>query len=111
MKMDEEKIDESILELTDILSELASNAIGLSKDLVTGLDAVKQLSYAWFIGAFVMYLFSGFSDLGTKASNQFLQIAVMMVIVGIISFWRFRKLKSKYSQIWKIREKLEFMKG
>jgi len=110
--MDEEnKIDETILELTDIFNELASNAIGLSKDLVTGIDAVKQMSYAWFIGAFIMYLFSGFSEASVKTSNQILLIAVLMVITGIINVYRFRKLKSKYSQIWEVREKLECMKG
>ena len=105
--MDEEKIDEKMLELTDIFNELTSNAIGLSKDLIAGMDAVHQVSYAWFLGAFVMILFGNTYGWGTR--TYFL--TAMMVVMGIINIWRFRKLKSKYSQIYQLREELGIMKG
>jgi len=104
--MDEEnKIDETILELTDIFNELTTNAIGLSKDLVVGIDAVRQLSYAWFVGAFVLYLFGN----SYGWSRNIIGITVSMVALGIINVWRFRKLKSKYSQIYQLREQMETM--
>ena len=102
MKMDEEKIDETMLELTDIFNELTTNAIGLSKDMVVGIDAVKQVSYAWFLSAFVLYLMG--NDFGWGL-NLYL-LTIMMVLMGIINVWRFRKLKSKYAQIYQLREKI-----
>ncbi len=105
--MDEEKIDEKMLELTDIFNELTSNAIGLSKDLIVGMDAVRQLSYAWFIGAFVLMRFGNTYGWGTRTYS----LTAMMVVTGIINIWRFRGLKSKYSQIYQMREELGIMKG
>ena len=105
--MDEEKIDEKMLELTDIFNELTSNAIGLSKDLIVGMDAVRQVSYAWFIGAFVMMLFGNTYGWGTRTYI----LTAMMIVTGIINIWRFRGLKSKYSQIYQLREELGIMKG
>ena len=103
---EEEKTDEKILELTDIFNELTTNAIGLSKDMLVGIDAVHQVSYFWFIGAFVMYLLGNTYGWGTNI----IIITVGMVVIGIINFWRFRKLKSKYSQIYQLREQLVTMK-
>lgn len=105
--MEEEKIDEKILELTDIFNELTSNAIGLSKDLVTGIDAIRLVSYFWFVAAFLMYLFGN----SYGWNYNFILILVGFIGIGIINLRRFRNLKSKYSEIYQLREKLETMKG
>ena len=105
--MEDEKIDEKILELTDIFNELTTNAIGLSKDLVDGIDAIRVVSYFWLIGAFVMYL------LGNTYgwSYQIILITISMIAIGIFNIWRFRNLKSKYSGIYELREQLKTMEG
>ena len=105
--MEDEKIDEMILELTDIFNELTTNAIGLSKDLISGLDAIRQVSIFWFIAAFVMYLIGNTFGWG----YQTILLPVLMAIIGIFNIWRFRSLKSKYSEIYQLREQLETMKG
>jgi len=105
--MEDEKIDEKILELTDILNELTTNAIGMSKDLVEGIDAIRVMSYFWFIGAFVMYYIGRIYGWGYQA----ILITILMIAIGIFNIWRFRTLKSKYSGIYELREQLETMKG
>jgi len=104
--MEDEKIDEKILELTDILNDLTTNAIGLSKDLVEGINAIHLTSYFWFIGAIIMYFIGSVYGWG----YQTILIPIVMIANGIFTIWRFRTLKSKYSGIYELREQLETMK-
>ena len=105
--MDEEKIDEKMREFTNIFNELTNNAIGLSKDLVEGIDAIRVNSYFWLIGAFIMYLIGNTYGWGF----QTIIITISMIVIGLFNIWRFRTLKSRYSEIYQLREQLEAMKG
>ena len=95
------------LKLTDIFNELTANAIRVSKDLMEGIEAIRVVSYFCFIGAFVTYFIGGTYGWGFQA----ILIPLLLIGLGTFNMWRFRSLKSRYSEIYQLREQLEVMKG
>ena len=107
MKMDEEeKIDEKMLEFTDIFNELTTNAIDLSKDIVVGIDAIRYNSYFLVIISGFLYLMGNSYGWNWKWIIALLGFLTM----AVLSYRSFRILKSKYSEIYQLKEQLLTMK-
>ena len=103
---EEEKIDEKMLEFTDIFNELTTNAIDLSKDLVVGIDAIRFNSYFLVILSGFLYL------MGNSYGWNWKWIIILLgfMTMAVLSYRHFRILKSKYSEIYQLKEQLLTMK-
>ena len=103
---EEEKIDEKMLEFTDIFNELTTNAIDLSKDLVVGIDAIRFNSYFLVILSGFLYLMRNSYGWNWK----WMIILLGFLTMAVLSYLKYRQIKSKYSEIYQLRQQLLTMK-